>query len=54
MGIFHSRASKKRHKAEAKLLDEQRREIKRDRSADAAATRAAGAADRTKRAAGDS
>lgn len=42
MGLIHSRASKKRDRAAAKLLDEQRREMKHDH-------RAAGAAARTER-----
>ena len=31
MGLIHSRASKKRDKAEAKLLEEQRRQVKDER-----------------------
>lgn len=31
MGLIHSRASKKRDKAEAALLEEQRRQLKDDR-----------------------
>jgi hypothetical protein len=33
MGLIHSRASKKRDKAEAALLDEQRKALRRERKA---------------------
>ena len=33
MGLIHSRASKKRDKAEAELLEEQRRQLKDERRA---------------------
>ena len=39
MGLIHSRAAKKRNRAEAKLLKEQARELKEDRAADATAIR---------------
>ena len=35
MGLIHSRASKKRDKAEAKLLEEQRKAVKRESRASA-------------------
>jgi hypothetical protein len=40
MGLIHSRASKKRNKAEARLLDEQRKELRQDRRAAQAGERA--------------
>jgi hypothetical protein len=41
MGLIHSRASKKRDKAEARLLDEQRKELKHEHQAERAQERTA-------------
>jgi len=45
MGLIHSRASKKRAKAEAKLADEQRKDIRKARHAAAKDERVAAAGD---------